>query len=480
MGVYLQDIPLEDAQKIFRQKLEEQNLWGILGVEKIAVDENALGRVLAEPIWAKISSPHYHSAAMDGFAIRSAMTNGATVTHPLELKVGEEAVYVDTGDPLPQWCDAVIPLEQVEPLSTENEISPDIRQPYVIRIRSAVVPWHNVRPMGEDIVATQLVLPSGHELRAVDLGAIAACGWSEINVNRRPRVAIIPTGDELVPIGTKVKAGDIIEYNSVVLAAQVRAYGALATRYPIVRDNFDNIKAAVEEAAKGHDLILLNAGSSAGAEDYSAAVIKTLGEVYVHGIAVRPGHPVIMGMIQTNAGQEKYVPIIGVPGYPVSAALTIEIFVKPIIERWLGKQPSSYPQIEAVMTKKITSPSGDDDYVRVVVGKVGNRICAAPLARGAGVITSLTQADGLVVIPRGTQGIEAGQRVTVNLLREKTQIDNTIMAIGSHDVSLDVLAQFVAKRNTRLVSANVGSLGGLLAIKREEAHLAGSHLLHPD
>ncbi len=480
MGVYLQDIPVEEAFRVLQQKLSEENLWGVLGIETIPLDENALGRVLAEPIWAAISSPHYHSAAMDGFAVRSNSTEGATLTKPLELTVDDEAVYVDTGDPLPEWADAVIPIEQVEALTKDGAISQDIRHPNTIRIRSAIVPWQNIRPMGEDIVATQLVLPSGHTLRAVDLGAIAASGWSSIKVTRKPKVAIIPTGDELVPIGSSVKAGDIIEYNSLVLAAQIRSYGGEPQRYPIVKDEFSQIQKAVKEAAKGHDLILLNAGSSAGSEDYSAAVIQSLGEVFVHGIAVRPGHPVIMGMVRVDEKAGNKIPIIGVPGYPVSAALTNEIFIKPILERWLGMQPSEPPQLEAIMTKKITSPAGDDDYIRVVVGKVGERVCAAPLSRGAGVITSLTQADGLVIVPRGVQGIEAGEKVKVNLLKPIGQIEKTILAIGSHDVSLDVLAQYVAKRNGRLVSANVGSLGGLLALKRGEAHLAGSHLLQPE
>ena len=480
MGVYLRDIPAIEAQRLLELKLKAQSLWGVLGVETIPLDENATGRVFAEPVWAAMSSPHYPSAAMDGFAVRSTDTDGATTTRPLELKVGKEAIYIDTGDPVPEWADAVIPIEQVESLTSDREISHDIRHPAFICIRSATVPWLNIRPMGEDIVASQLVQPSGRSLRAFDLGAIAACGISQIKVARRPRIAIIPTGDELVPIGSSVKTGEIIEYNSLVLAAQIQSYGGLATRFPIVRDNFDQIQQAVKEAAIHYDMVLLNAGSSAGAEDYSAAVIQSLGEVFVHGVAVRPGHPVIMGMLNTGTKSERQIPIFGVPGYPVSAALTNEIFIKPIIERWLGVYPSQPPQLEAIMTKKLTSPAGDDDYIRVIVGKVAERVCAAPLSRGAGVITSLTQADGLVLVPRGKQGVEAGEKVLVNLLRPVTEINRTILAIGSHDVSLDILAQYVTRWNGRLVSANVGSLGGLLAIKRGEAHLAGSHLLDPE
>ncbi|MFN3307591.1 MAG: molybdopterin biosynthesis protein [Anaerolineales bacterium] len=483
MSVYLHDIPLDEAQAKLWEELKQHGWEGLLGKEQIPVDENALDRVLAEPIWAAISSPHYHAAAMDGFAVRAESTSGATVTEPIDLSVDTQAVYLDTGDPIPLWADAVIPIENVEPITEQGSIAEDIRHPQRIRIRAAVVPWQHVRPMGEDIVATQLVLPSGHLLRPVDLGAIAASGQTKIWVARKPKVAVIPTGDELIPVGEAVEPGKIIEFNSIVLAAQIRSYGGEATRFPIVKDRLESIREAVAQAAQTHDLVLVNAGSSAGSEDYTARVIEALGYVFVHGVAVRPGHPVVLGMVKRQNERESdhpYVLVVGVPGYPVSAALTNEIFIRPIIERWLGKPPSSAPTISAVMTKKITSPGGDDDYVRVVVGKVGERVCAAPLSRGAGVITSLVQADGIVIIPRGIQGLEAGEMVKVQLYRPLEDIERTILAIGSHDVGLDVLAQFLAQRQRRLVSANVGSLGGLIALRRGEAHFAGSHLLHPE
>ncbi len=453
--------------------LKEIGRWGILGVDDIVLDEKALGRVLAEPVWAKISAPHYHACAMDGFAVRSTDTVGAMPNDPVTLSLGSHASYVDTGDPLPMWADAVIPIENVEPLTKEGSIAIEVRQPAVIRIRSAVTPWSHVRPMGEDMVATQLVLPAGHVLRPADLGAIAASGNDRIKVARRPRVAIIPTGNELVPIGRPVKAGEIVEYNSVVLAAQVNSWGGEAERFPIVSDNFDQICDQVKSVGKEYDLILLNAGSSAGSEDFSARVVESLGRLLVHGVAVRPGHPVILGILPPS------VPIIGVPGYPVSAALTGEIFVEPLLALWLGRQPYKPAVIKAIMTRKVTSPAGDDDFLRVVLGRVGERILAAPLARGAGIITSLVKADGIVILPRGSQGVPAGEDVDVNLYRSIVEIDRTIFSIGSHDISLDLLAQYLAGHDRRLVSANVGSLGGLLALRRDEAHLAGTHLLDP-
>ncbi len=503
MSVYLHDIPLSHAQERFRLALLEAGLWRTLGVEEIPLDENALGRVTAEPIWAEVSSPHYHASAMDGFAVRAEDTSEAQPTTPIQLSVVSDQLsivnlrsrisrYVDTGDPLPEWANAVVPIENTEALDEDGQISPIVRGPSSIRIRASVAPWSHVRPMGEDIVATQLVLPSGHVLRPVDLGAVAASGHHAIRVARKPKIAILPTGTELVPIGSKLKTGDILEYNSLVISAKIEQMGGEPTRYPIIPDDFELICKQVEEAAKTHDLVLLNAGSSAGAEDFSARVVEKLGRLLVHGVAVRPGHPVILGMVKRETQDANrrpddlmretwnLTPIIGVPGYPVSAALTVDIFLEPVLARWLGRRPLEMPIEEATLTRKLVSPPGDDDFVRVVLGRVGERLLAAPLSRGAGVITSLVQADGLALVPRGTQGIEAGEKVQVRMYRSRNEIERTILAIGSHDMTLDLIAQFLAEHQRRLASANVGSQGGLIALRRGEAHIAGSHLLDPN
>jgi putative molybdopterin biosynthesis protein len=477
MSVYLQDIPLPQAQSRLLQALQAAGLAGILGVEQLPLDERAVGRVLSEPIWASISSPHYHASAMDGYAVRAMHTIEASPAVPIDLDIGSRAFYVDTGDSLPAWADAVIPIEDVEVINVEKPPTDKPASPRAIRIRAAVTPWSHVRPMGEDMVATQLVLPAGQVLRPVDLGAIAASGHDQVKVSRKPRVAIIPTGTELVPLGIPTKAGEIIEYNSITLAAQVTVWGGEANRYPIIKDDFDQIVRCVQEAASENDLVLLNAGSSAGSEDFSARVVEKLGELLVHGVAVRPGHPVILGMIDKLPHM---VPIIGVPGYPVSALLTGEIFVEPLLARWLGR-PAAVPlTIKARLTRKVTSPAGDDDYLRLAVGRVGDKILAAPLSRGAGVISALVRADGIAILPRGTQGLPAGSEVQVQLYRQPHEIENTIFAIGSHDITIDILAQYLAAQDRRLISANVGSMGGLVALSRGESHLAGSHLLDPE
>ena len=478
MTVYLHDIPLPQAKDRLSQVLREVGLGGVLGTETILLDETACGRVLAEAVWARLSSPHYHASAMDGFALRAASTAGALPSHPVRLLLGDQTVYVDTGDPLPDWANAVVPIENVEPLDEAGQPAADPRKPDSIRLREALPPWMHVRPLGEDIVATELVLPAGHTLRPVDLGAVAACGHTQVVVARRPRVAVLPSGTELVSVGQEVKRGDIIEYNSLVLAGQVNGWGGVAKRWPITPDDFDLLCQRVQEAADESDVVLLNAGSSAGSEDFSARVVEQLGELLVHGVAVRPGHPVILGLLNRTDGGK--TPIIGVPGYPVSAALTGEIFVEPLLAMWLGRGAFEPQEVEAALTRKVTSPAGDDDYMRVVVGQVGAKRLAAPISRGAGVITSLVRADGIAILPRGVQGLEAGAPVRVRLYRPEAEIERTIMAIGSHDMTLDLVAQFLAQRGRRLVSANVGSLGGLVALRRGEAHLAGSHLLDPE
>ncbi|HEY43309.1 MAG TPA: molybdopterin biosynthesis protein [Anaerolineae bacterium] len=474
-NIYLHDIPLDKAWDTLVESLEAAGLWKPLQAEEVPLD-GALGRVMAEPVWARLSSPHYHAAAMDGFALRATDTSGASDRTPISLQVDLNAIYVDTGDPMPEWADAVVPIENVEPVEENGERA--------IRIRASLAPWTHVRAMGEDMVATELVIPAGHELRPVDLGAIAGSGHHTICVWRRPRVAIIPTGTELVPIGSEVKPGETIEYNSLVLAAQVQTWGGLATRFPSVPDDFEHIQKVVSEATTSHDLVLVNAGSSAGSEDYTAKVVESLGKLLVHGVAVRPGHPVVLGVVKRTLEKSDQlpalVPVIGVPGYPVSTALTGEIFVEPLLARWLGR-PAFKPQtIEATLTRKVRSSLGDDEYLRVTVGRVGERMITAPLSRGAGVITSLVRADGIVLIPAGVQGLQTGETVTVRLYRSLADVERTILVLGSHDMTIDLMAQFLSQYGSRLSSANLGSLGGLVALRRGEAHLAGSHLLDPE
>ena len=458
--MYLEDIPLEDALASFWSALDRVGALAPLPGEEVAVDA-ALGRVTAEAVFARRSVPHYHASAMDGIAVRAEDTLGASESSPLQLRVGQQATWVDTGDALPPETNAVIMAEHVQDLGDGR-----------LEILASVAPWQHVRPMGEDLVATELVLPENHALSAVDLGAIVAAGHTCVSVRRRPRVAILPTGSELVEPGAPMPPGAIVDFNSVVLAAQVRDWGGEPTRLPITPDDRSLIRDRVVGALEQHDVVLVNAGSSAGSEDYTAGIVRELGELLVHGVAIRPGHPLILGLAQ-------HKPLIGIPGYPVSAILTSELFLKPLLYRLQGLPSPARPTARATITRKLLSPMGEEEFVRVKLGQVGERLMAAPLSRGAGVIMSMVRADGLARIPRFSEGMHAGADVDVELLRSMNDIRQTVVAIGSHDLALDLVSNALARRTpgASLASANVGSLGGLLALARGEAHLAGSHLL---
>jgi len=475
---YLHDIGLDEAMQAWRAALIEADALGTLASESLPVAE-CLGRVTAAPVWARISSPHYHASAMDGYAVAAAETAGATETRPKRLALGQQAFYVDTGDPLPAGTNAVVMVEEVQ-------VDGD-----AIEIIASIPPWRHVRPMGEDIVATQLVLPSNHRLRPADLGAAVGCGHTRLAVRRQPRVAIIPTGTELIRLDAleggpdALKPGDIVEYNSIVLGAMAEEWGCVVSRLDPLPDDLELIRAATAAALEDHDLVVINAGSSAGSEDFTARVVASFGRVIVHGIAIRPGHPAILGVaekgldtLRTSTGAQGK-PIVGIPGYPASAAMTFELLIKPVIYAMQGLLPPERPQIAAKLTQKVYSSMGEDEFLRVTVGQVGEQLVATPLQRGAGVIMSLVRADGIVRLPRFSEGEHAGAQVQVELLRPVAAVRNTIVSIGSHDMTLDLLADQLRRLRPELTlaSANVGSYGGLLALQRGEAHLAGSHLL---
>ena len=401
---------------------------------------------------------------MDGYAVDAASTASARETQALALRLGAEAFPVNTGDPLPENTNAVVMIEHVNQADDAT-----------LLIYASVAPWQHVRLMGEDMVATETVLQVNHQLRPVDLGALAGCGHDSVVVRRRPRVVIIPTGSELVPHVQAPAKGQLTEYNSLMLSGQIREAGGQARVTDIIGDDVERLTDALRSAlAEKPELVLMLSGSSAGAHDYTAAALAALGEVLAHGIAVRPGHPVIIGLAER-------VPVIGVPGYPVSAALTGELFVLPLIRQWLGLAEPETPTVEAVSTRKIASPIGDDDFLRVALAEIDGQLQATPLQRGAGVITSLVQADGLAHIPRFHEGVDRGGKLKVALIQPLSAIRETVMVMGSHDPMLDLLAAHLRLRSARgrMVSVNVGSLGGLIALRRGEAHVAGCHLFEP-
>jgi putative molybdopterin biosynthesis protein len=459
-NIYLSEKPWEEALEEYLGVLDGEGALNPAEPEEIPTTE-ALGRVTAAPVFARTSSPHFNASAMDGLAVRARDTFGATEHTPLRLKVDEKAYVVDTGDPLPEGCDAVIMVEDVHYLAEDE-----------IEIIAPAFPWQHVRVIGEDIVATEMIIPANHVVRPVDIGGMLAGGVTAILVRPRPRVTIIPTGTEVVEPGGDLQPGDIVEYNSRVLGSFLTEWGAEAVRHPIVPDVYERLREALTEALETSDAVIINAGASAGREDFSAALIRELGQVVNHGVAIKPGKPVVLGVIRGK-------PVFGIPGYPVSAALTLELFAKPVVYRKLGRAVAARERIEAFLSRRVVSPMGVDEFVRVKLGQVGDNVVVTPLGRGAGLILTMIRADGILVVPRFTEGFEAGQRVGVELLRTREEIAETTVVIGSHDIALDVLANYLKIQYplASLSSAHVGSLGGLLALKRGEAHMAGTHLL---
>jgi putative molybdopterin biosynthesis protein len=457
---FLRDVPLEIAVREWRRCCAAAGCPARLEPETVAV-QACVGRVTAEPIWAKRSSPPFDCAAMDGIAVRAAETVGATESSPLLLAPDSYAA-VDTGDPLPESFDAVVMREHVHYTGDHAEL------------RAAVAPYQHVRSIGEDISATELLLPAGHRLRPVDAAAAAAAGATEVRVSRRPVVAILPTGDEMRPIGSEPAAGELLETNSLMLAGQAREAGCEALMMPIEPDDPTRIADAIGEAVAHCDLLIVIAGSSAGRDDHTAALVDRLGQLAVHGVAVKPGHPVVLGAIDAT-------PVLGAPGYPVSASLTFDIFAAPVLAQLEGVSPAPRPIARARLARKLASTIGSDDWVRVRLGRVGGSLVASPLPRGAGVLTSLVRADGLLIVPADIEGHHAGEEVEIELLRGLAQIERTVVAIGSHDLVLDLAASTLrsADPGVTLVSGNVGSMGGLIALRDGLCHLAGSHLLDP-
>lgn len=478
--IYLESLPLQQALAVWLKKLDSEGALRPLSGERIPVIDS-IGRVTAEAVAAKISSPFYHSSAMDGYAVRFAETFGASERNPKRLQIGEQAVYVDTGDPMPDGFTAVVMIEDVNiikstysspvtsPLAKGNE---GVAAPEDIEIISPMTPWQNVRVIGEDIVATELILAENQVIRPVDVGAMLAGGHIDVIVRRRPKIVVIPTGTEIVEPGSDLKKGDIIEYNSRILAGLVSEWGGDPVRFGIISDNLEELKKAILAAHSMGDMIVANAGASAGSEDFTSKAISDLGEVVVHGVNIKPGKPVILGWVKGK-------PVLGIPGYPVSAYITFVLFAKPVIYKWQGIEAEEPETLKAKISRQVASPLGQEEFLRVKVGKVGDHFIATPVTRGAGVLMSLVRADGFLRVPAMSEGIGAGSEVEVELLRSRSDIVNTIVCIGSHDNALDLLANALKKRCPRysLSSAHVGSMGGLMALKKGEAHIAGTHLL---
>ena len=463
--IYLKKKTLAEAKTVVSRELVSLIH---LEIETIPVIHSS-GRVTAEPIFAKISSPPFHCAAMDGIAVKAKNTYGATEGSPKLLNIGKEAFLVNTGNPVPEGMDAVIMIEDVHPIDSER-----------IEIREAAYPWQHVRSIGEDMIATEMAFPENHKITPYDLGALLACGHREVRVKKKPRVLILPTGSELLEPNQFDSnrfdpSSGIIESNSYVLSGLIVEDGGEPIRHPIVKDDFLKIKEALLTNYDGVDLILIIAGSSAGSEDYTRSIIEESGEVFIHGISMMPGKPTLIGRFKDR-------PVVGIPGYPVSAIIAYEELVRPVLNQSLHLMKPERLKIKAFPIKKIPSKLGTEEFLRVKVGKIGEKFFASSLPRGSGIITSLTKADGIIRIPSFSEGLDENEETVVELLKPLEEILNTVVMVGSHDLTLDILANGLGKYFPPVFFSShpVGSLGGILAIKNGICHMAGLHLLDPD
>lgn len=462
-NIYLRTLPIEDAVTRARTALDRDAL---MHTETVPAHE-AAGRVLAAPVYARFSSPTFHSAAMDGIAVSAAKTYTAREGSPLTLALDADYRPVNTGHPMPEGCDAVIMIEQVVPVDDTH-----------VQIESPAFPWQHVRRLGEDIVATELLFPRNHPLNAYDVGTLLSGGIWEVEVWEKVRVRIIPTGDEVLDFTLRPEpgAGQVVESNSQVLATMARGLGCSVERIAPVRDDPEALHAALRDSLDaGTHLTIFCAGSSAGSKDFTRATIEREGEVLVHGIAAMPGKPSLLGVCRGRL-------VAGAPGYPVSSVVCFEELLTPLLT-WLSRrQTQARPVVEVELTRKVPSRLGIDEFLRLSVGRVGDKLVGTPLARGAGNITTLSRAQAVARIPAAAEGAEGHERLTAELTVPPALLDRIVVCVGSHDNTLDLLADELMGRDDpfRLASTHVGSMGGINALRNGSCHFAGAHLFDPE
>lgn len=455
-NVYLKSTDLKDVNPIISLIVKNH----IIKYEIINVVD-CLNRISFEGIYANVSSPYYNASAMDGIALKASSTYKASETNPVVLDK-KDIKYINTGNEIPEEFDAVVMIEDVYD-NNDGTIS----------LIKSVRPYQDIRPIGEDIVEGDMVIPKNHMLRPVDISALLSAGIGKIKVIKRPKVAIIPTGDEIVRDVKDLKKGKIIDSNSFFMKNELTLLGAESTIFDVVIDEFSLLEKAVVNASKNYDLVLIGAGSSAGSKDYAKNIIEKNGIVYVHGISIKPGKPTIIGEMNNT-------PIIGIPGYPVSTYISFDLIVKPIIRKFLKLENPKKEVVKAKLTKKIYSSLKNEEFIRVKLGIINNEYIASPLDRGAGVTMSLVKADGIMVVPKNSEGFESGSIVDISLLKDIKEIDRSLISIGSHDILLDKVDDLMSNNNYHLSSSHIGSFGGIMAIKSKGCHIAPVHVLDQD
>ncbi|GGA48894.1 molybdopterin biosynthesis protein [Kroppenstedtia guangzhouensis] len=388
---------------------------------------DARGRVTAEPVIARMSMPPYPAAAMDGIALRTKVTWGASPLRPVRLREGRDFTYINTGDPLPENADSVVRIEKVNILEGGG-----------VELTEPALPWKHVRQPGEDVAAGEVVLPAGHRIRPVDQGALLAAGVERLTVVCPPRVGILPTGSELVPPGHPLKPGQLREFNSTVLAGFLEECGAVPDCQEVVPDRKEALRAAFLSAADRCDIVVVNAGSSAGSKDFTPRVLAEVGKVLLHGVAARPGRPVVLAIIGET-------PVVGLPGYPVSAYLAFDWFVRPLIRHWYRSGAEVVPPLLARLGREVRGGLGTEDFIRMRVAHVDGQYTAFPLARGGGITMSMVRADAWLRLPPDTARVNAGEQMELEWVRTPTEVEHTLVLTGCDDPLLDRIGALIGR-----------------------------------
>lgn len=457
-NIYLETKEIEEGLEIFWGNIER--FFKEEGYETIP-SKDALGRISSHAIYARYSTPSYHSSSVDGIMVKSEMTKEARENKPLFL-ANEDFLYTNTGDALIKPYDAVIMIEDVR--NEDGGVS----------ILKPVNPWENIRIQGEDVIEKDLIFESYHKFSSVDLSVLIAAGISEVEVLKKPSIGIIPSGNEIIDEKETLVKGKIIESNSAMLMAMAYEEGMDSKLYPIVSDDKDSILKALKKAQSECDFVCLIAGTSAGSKDFTSEIVGELGEVFVHGLSIKPGKPAILGKIEET-------PFVGLPGYPVSTNIVFEKVVIPTIRKKLRQAEEEKDLIRAKLTKNVISSLKNREYIRVKLGIVDDKTVVTPLDRKAGSLFSLSESDGYLIVDRNIEGYQRGDMVDVSLHRplKKNFFENRLVSIGSHDLALDVINDIFAQKGkiTRISSSHVGSIGGLKALRDGDCVLAPSHLL---
>ncbi len=415
--------------------------------EKIPIIQ-AAGRVVAKPVYARYTVPEVNISAMDGIAVRSRDTVGAADQTPIML---DHFTRVNTGNIVPPEFDAVIMIEDTWETGDR------------FQVRKSAAPWQYIRHAGEDIRENRLVLPRGHLIRAFDIGALATYGITQVEV-KAVQVGIIPTGSELVPLGVHPGPGQVVESNTVMAEVFLSTMGTHCTRFPIVPDDPKLIAEALRLAIKSNDLVIISAGSSAGTRDFTAGVISSLGDLLFHGVAVKPGKPMMLGRIDGK-------PVLGLPGYPLAAQTILREFAAPLLESW-GFAPAPRYPLRVRLSQPLNSDLGFDVFVPVFVGRIGSTFWGIPHHRGHGVQMATVKANGYTHIPASLEGYKAGSELEVFLTTDPGSIERTLILTGSLDPAIEELANLVHDEGLFIHASNVGNIGALLALKRNACHAA--------